>query len=217
MITLEQVKQLETKVTRAIDLVRELSEENTLLHERTEAGRAQITALERQISVLEEQVQLFRGEQKRIEEGILATLDRLNKFEDVVERRIHAAGAASYAASAPAPAPAPEPASAPAPASEPEPAPEAESEAEDLKALLADDDGFGGAGADGFSGADDSAGPHALDPPPPLDEPLSLDSLDSGVGADGVGAGADDFTEDEDGADEDDGDGGDENEALDIF
>ncbi|MDR1287291.1 MAG: cell division protein ZapB [Treponema sp.] len=81
MVTLDQVKLLETKVEKAIGYVEKVSGENTELRERLESYQKRIDELE----VL---VQTFREDQSRIEDGILSTLDRLNQFEDAIERSL---------------------------------------------------------------------------------------------------------------------------------
>jgi hypothetical protein len=78
MITLEQVRLLETKVTRTIDYVNKVTEENSHLKEK-------LDSCQKRIDELELLVQSFKEDQDRIEDGILAALDRLNQFEDAVE------------------------------------------------------------------------------------------------------------------------------------
>jgi chromosome segregation ATPase len=84
MVSLEQVKLLETKVAKAIDFVNRITDENTLLKGKLETCR-------KRIDELEGLVQRFKDEQGRIEEGILSALDRLNQFEDAVGAAIGAA------------------------------------------------------------------------------------------------------------------------------
>ena len=74
MVTLEQIKLLESKITRAIDGVTRLNEENARLKKRN--------------GELEELAEKLKGEKARIEEGIVSALDRLNQFEDVIERSL---------------------------------------------------------------------------------------------------------------------------------
>lgn len=81
MITLEQVKLLETKVAKAIDYVNRLTGENTLLKEKLAGYQVRIDELE----VL---IKQFKEDQSRIEGGILAALDRLNQFEDAIEKGV---------------------------------------------------------------------------------------------------------------------------------
>jgi DNA repair exonuclease SbcCD ATPase subunit len=79
MVSLEQVKLLETKVAKAIDFVKSLSEENAAL-------RGKLDGYRRRIDELEVLVKAFREDQGRIEAGIMSALERLNQFEDAVER-----------------------------------------------------------------------------------------------------------------------------------
>jgi hypothetical protein len=74
MVTLEQIKLLESKITRVIDVVTRLNEENARLKKRN--------------GELEELAEKLKGEKTRIEEGIVSALDRLNQFEDVIERSL---------------------------------------------------------------------------------------------------------------------------------
>jgi hypothetical protein len=74
MVTLEQIKLLESKITRAIDIVTRLNEENLRLKKRNEE--------------LEELAEKLKSEKTRIEEGIVSALDRLNQFEDAIERSL---------------------------------------------------------------------------------------------------------------------------------
>jgi hypothetical protein len=74
MVTLEQIKLLESKITRAIDVVTRLNEENLRLKRRS--------------GELEELVEKLKNEKTRIEEGIVSALDRLNQFEDAIERSL---------------------------------------------------------------------------------------------------------------------------------
>jgi FtsZ-binding cell division protein ZapB len=74
MVTLEQIKLLESKITRAIDVVTRLSEENLRLKKRN--------------GELEDLAERLKNEKTRIEEGIVSALDRLNQFEDAIERSL---------------------------------------------------------------------------------------------------------------------------------
>ena len=93
MISLEQVRLLESKVTRAIDYVKKVSEENTSL-------KGKLDAYKKRIDELEVLIQQFKDEQSRIEDGILSALDRLNQFEDALENTITAGAAPTSKASA---------------------------------------------------------------------------------------------------------------------
>jgi chromosome segregation ATPase len=81
MLSLEQVKQLNTKVEKTIEYVRQLNEENATLKIKLENNQKRLDELE----VL---VTRFKEEQGRIEDGILSALDRLNQFESAVEKSL---------------------------------------------------------------------------------------------------------------------------------
>ncbi|MDR0877647.1 MAG: cell division protein ZapB [Treponema sp.] len=85
MVSLEQVKLLETKVARAIEYVERVTGENALLQDKLESYQKRIDELE----VL---VRQFKEDQGRIEDGILSALDRLNQFEDAIEKSLSAPG-----------------------------------------------------------------------------------------------------------------------------
>ena len=78
MISLEQVKLLESKVTRTIDYVKKVIDENKQLKEK-------LASYQNRIDELEVLVSRFKQDQNRIEDGILSALDRLNQFEGAVE------------------------------------------------------------------------------------------------------------------------------------
>ena len=81
VISLEQVRLLESKVTKTIDYVKKVTEENTLL-------KGKLDTYQTKIAELEVLIQRFREDQSRIEDGILSALDRLNQFEDAVENKL---------------------------------------------------------------------------------------------------------------------------------
>jgi chromosome segregation ATPase len=81
MLSLEQVKLLNTKVERAIEYVRQLNEENAVLKTKLENNQKRLDELEVLIT-------RFKEEQGRIEDGILSALDRLNQFETAVEKSL---------------------------------------------------------------------------------------------------------------------------------
>jgi chromosome segregation ATPase len=117
MITLEQVKLLESKVARAIEYVERVSRENAQL-------QGKLDSYQKRIDELEVVIRQFKEEQGRIEEGVLAALDRLNQFEDAIERSI-----------APQDETPPKATRTPAPTLEVEPEAEPETESEDLELL----------------------------------------------------------------------------------
>jgi FtsZ-binding cell division protein ZapB len=81
MVTLEQVRQLETKIGKAIDYVNRVSGENARL-------QGELDGSQKRIAELENTIQRFREDQSRIEEGILAALERLDQFEDTVSQSL---------------------------------------------------------------------------------------------------------------------------------
>jgi septal ring factor EnvC (AmiA/AmiB activator) len=106
MVTLEQVRQLETKIGKAIEYVNRVSGENARLRGELDGGQ-------KRIAELENTIQRFREDQSRIEEGILAALERLDQFEDVVNQNLSNVQAVVAAAAPAVPAyPDPVPANA---------------------------------------------------------------------------------------------------------
>ena len=87
MISLEQVKLLESKVSRTIDYVKKVTEENTAL-------KGKLSSCQKRIDEMEVLIRQFKDEQSRIEGGILSALDRLNQFEDAVGSLLSAEGTA---------------------------------------------------------------------------------------------------------------------------
>jgi len=76
MVNLEQIKLLESKISRAISFVSQITEENARLKKRNEE--------------LEETVTALREETTKVEEGIVSALGKLNQFEDTIERSLSA-------------------------------------------------------------------------------------------------------------------------------
>lgn len=119
---LENVKVLETKVDKEIDFAKRIIEENVQLKEK-------VALYQKRIEDLESLIQAFKEEQNAIESGILAALNRLNQFEDAVEKKLSPISAAPVEDAAEPEEPQP---SEPADAPEPEPpAPEDAAEPED--------------------------------------------------------------------------------------
>jgi len=84
MVSLEQVKLLESKVTNTIEYVKKVTGENSKLKEK-------LNSYQKRIEELEVLVQQFKENQGRIEDGILSALDRLNQFEDALESNLSTA------------------------------------------------------------------------------------------------------------------------------
>jgi chromosome segregation ATPase len=81
MVSLEQVKLLESKVTRTIEYVKKVTEENRKLKEK-------LDSYQKRTDDLEVLIQRFKEDQSKIEDGILSALDRLNQFEDALENKL---------------------------------------------------------------------------------------------------------------------------------
>ena len=74
MVTLEQIKLLESKISRAINFVIQVTEENDQIKKRN--------------IELERTIEKLREEKTRVEEGIVSALGKLNQFEDTIERSL---------------------------------------------------------------------------------------------------------------------------------
>ena len=131
MISLEQVKLLETKVARAIEYVEQVAGENARLLQneaaliQKEAAliqneaelRAKLETYQKRIDELEVLVMRFKEDQTRIEDGILSALDRLSQFEDAVAKSLGGEKQAPPVPAAETPPPGPAAAAASASAS----------------------------------------------------------------------------------------------------
>ena len=98
MINFEQVKLLETKVAKTIDYVDRLIKENAGLHRQEAEMQTRLESYQKRIDELEVLVMGFKEDQGRIEEGILAALDRLNQFEKAMEKSLREKPAGTKAA-----------------------------------------------------------------------------------------------------------------------
>ena len=81
MVSLEQVKLLETKVAKTIEYVKKVTEENA-------AYKGKLNSYQQRIDELEVLIKQFKEDQSRIEDAILSALDRLNQFEDALESKL---------------------------------------------------------------------------------------------------------------------------------
>ncbi|MCL2834091.1 MAG: cell division protein ZapB [Treponema sp.] len=77
MVTLEQVKLLDTRVTKTVEYIKKLTAENSHLKSRLDSSLQRIEEMQALIN-------RFKEDQGRIEEGILSALNRLNQFEDAL-------------------------------------------------------------------------------------------------------------------------------------
>ena len=75
MISLEQIRLLEQKVTSAVELIRVLKEENATL-------RRGLDSAQRRMKELETLVEGFKTDQKEIESVIVRTLHNLDELEE---------------------------------------------------------------------------------------------------------------------------------------
>ena len=77
MVTLEQVKLLDQRITRTIDYVKKVTDENALL-------KGKHDSFLKRIKELEKQIQQFNDDQGQIEEKFLSAFSRLNEIEDAL-------------------------------------------------------------------------------------------------------------------------------------
>ena len=97
MISLEQIRLLESKITRAIELIRILKEENGTL-------RRGLESAQKRMKELETLVDGFKTDQREIESVIIRTLHNLDELEESAatgRKADHASGGASAAPAAP--------------------------------------------------------------------------------------------------------------------
>jgi predicted nuclease with TOPRIM domain len=88
MISLEQVQLLESRVSKAIQYVQKLTSDNATLASEKDSLQAKLEANQKRIDELEVLIMRFKEEQGRIEDGIIAALDRLSHFEEAFENKI---------------------------------------------------------------------------------------------------------------------------------
>jgi peptidoglycan hydrolase CwlO-like protein len=117
MITLEQIRLLEGKITRALELIRVLKEENTTLRKGLESAQKRMRELEALVDG-------FKTDQKEIESIIVRTLHNLDELEETAAASAAAPGASRRTeprvASGPAAPPQPQEKDFPPRAPEPE-------------------------------------------------------------------------------------------------
>ena len=88
MINLEQVKLLETKVAKAVDYVGRVTGENAALIQKEAEMQSKLETMQKRIDELEALIMRFKEEQGEIEDGILAALDKLSRFEEEMEKSL---------------------------------------------------------------------------------------------------------------------------------
>lgn len=92
MISLEQIRLLESRITRALDLIRVLKEENSTLRKGLESAQ-------KRMRELESLVDGFKMDQKEIESIIVRTLHNLDDLEEsAASSRSASAGSAAAGA-----------------------------------------------------------------------------------------------------------------------
>jgi FtsZ-binding cell division protein ZapB len=100
MVSLDQIRQLEDKVNRAVEIIRVLKEENRTLRRTVEASRARMKELE-------DLVRVFKNDQAEIERGLVSAIRKLDQLEDGLDAARRPAPEPSAAAQAAPPAPPP--------------------------------------------------------------------------------------------------------------
>lgn len=93
MVSLEQIRLLEQKVTSAVELIRVLKEENATL-------RRGLDSAQRRMKELETLVEGFKTDQREIESAIMRTLASLDELEESAAGAAAGATAAAGAAAA---------------------------------------------------------------------------------------------------------------------
>jgi hypothetical protein len=88
MISLEQVQELEIKVAKAIEYIQQVTAENSALVAEKESLLSKLEVNQKRLDELELLVMRFKEDQGRIEDGIIAALDRLSQFEEAFENSL---------------------------------------------------------------------------------------------------------------------------------
>jgi len=91
MVTLEQIRLLESKIGRAIEFVARLTEEKARLVQQNEELEEKNRAERETITALRETIETLKEEKSRVEEGIASALGKLDQFEDAIERTLKSA------------------------------------------------------------------------------------------------------------------------------
>ena len=80
MINLEQIQTLETRVNKAVELIKSLKAENQSLRRTLDSAQARMQELEKLVGD-------FRSDQKDIEDCILRALGNLDELEDEISEQ----------------------------------------------------------------------------------------------------------------------------------
>ena len=95
MLNLDQIKQLEARVSKAIELMQTLKDENDLL-------KLELHDRQKRLEELENIVLVFKNDQAKIEEGIINALNHLSAFEDTVYQAANSTAASAIYGTTPA-------------------------------------------------------------------------------------------------------------------
>ena len=88
MVSIEQVQLLEAKIAKAIDYVQRVNAENAFLSSERANLQTKLESYQKRIDELEVLIMRFKEDQGRIEDGIIAALDRLSQFEEAFEKSL---------------------------------------------------------------------------------------------------------------------------------
>jgi len=88
VVSIEQVQLLETKIAKAIEYVQRVNAQNAALSSERAILQSKLDSYQKRIDELEVHVMRFKEDQGRIEDGIIAALDRLSQFEEAFEKSL---------------------------------------------------------------------------------------------------------------------------------
>ena len=106
MLNLDQVRLLESKVERAVQMIKSL-------HTEKDSLKKEIEVKDKRISELEKLIVAFKDDQSKIEEGIINALNQLSAFEDASYTRKNEARPQAAETEMPVPSQEPAPAAPP--------------------------------------------------------------------------------------------------------
>ncbi len=81
MVSLQQIKKLENRVLKAVEMISSLRDENLSL-------RGRLQGYENKILELEETIEKYKNENKQIESGIIEAIQKLDILEDSYNSRV---------------------------------------------------------------------------------------------------------------------------------